>query len=121
MLQSGHATGATTLIPRTAVAVTDPSPDSPPALLAGRYRLGERFDARGGVERFHGSRPDANGVATPVVLVREPAPEPRATMPYPPRWPSLHWEEDRHRRVRRPGLPPIIDSFTDETFAYTVF
>jgi serine/threonine protein phosphatase PrpC len=103
-----------------ATEAIDPAPAESSQLLAGRYRLGERFDERAGVERFHGWLIDESGAKAPVVLVREPRPAPGVTTPHPPRWPSLAWEEDLARRARRPGLRRILDSFVEGQSAYLV-
>jgi serine/threonine protein phosphatase PrpC len=97
-----------------------PAP-APAPLAAGRYRLGPRFDARDGLERYHGTLVAADGGETPVVLIREPLPETDRTVPHPPRWPSLAWEDDLTRRVRHVGLPRILDAFGADGFANLVF
>jgi protein phosphatase len=111
--------------PRSAPVVTAPEaliPASAPApLLAGRYRLGERWNLRGDVESYAGVRSGPEpSETTPVVLLRQQGPAQDGLRPYPPPWPSLAWEDDLRRRTQHPGLPPVLDRFADGGWGYLV-
>jgi serine/threonine protein phosphatase PrpC len=114
----GQRSGPTAVSSLAAIPVPDPPPAPARPPLVGRYRLDDCFDARAGVERFRATQFDEVGGKMAVVLIREPRPEPRATRPHPPRWPSLDWEDDVARRAQTAGLARIVDQFIDDNHAY---
>jgi serine/threonine protein phosphatase PrpC len=94
-----------------------PAATAPEPLLAGRYRLGECYHARGTVERFLatdlGTEPP-----TPVRLLRELAGSPGGGGE--PAWPGLDWEAWLRGRTPHPGLPRVLDRFAAGGFDHLV-
>src|SRR4051812_37615476 len=91
-------------------------PAAPEPLLAGRYRLGECYHARGEVERFLATDLGTDP-PTPVRILREPAATPWAGAPA---WPGLDWEVWIRGRAPHPGLPRMLGRFTADGFDYLV-
>ncbi len=88
--------------------------ETPP--LDDRYRLGERFEQRGPVERFDATATDGSAV----VIARQPL-APVGDEPLPiPTWPDLAWEIDLRLRARTLGLSRVIDTFANGDFDYLV-
>src|SRR4051794_10267283 len=90
-----------------------PPPPAAPALprQVGRYRLRDRLDARGPVERWAAAG-DAGGAR---VVLTEPPPAPDAA-----RWPGLAWEAGVRHRAGALGLPRPADRFEDGGRAFLV-
>ncbi|MFO0926076.1 MAG: protein phosphatase 2C domain-containing protein [Gemmataceae bacterium] len=138
-------------VAEAAPALSTPAPAGPTARLQGRYELGEMTGDRLGVQRFratdHGA--DGNGRPAPVVVVRQPMPQPavaEATLfepaddeilpsfddpvssvfpateviPGQPAWPSVGWERRLLRSLELPGLPAERDYFSDDAYEYLV-
>jgi protein phosphatase len=96
------------------------APVGPPCIQTGAYGLGERFDARGPVERLVGYRAAADGPGqAPVVLLREPSTPPTGNGTLPP-WPGLAWEEELRTRCPVLGLPRVLDRFEAGGHRYLV-
>ncbi|MFO0808270.1 MAG: protein phosphatase 2C domain-containing protein [Gemmataceae bacterium] len=94
----------------------EPETNSPTLLAVDRYRIGERFEVRGNVERFHAV--DADGSA--VVIARQPLTAVDSGSNDSPPWPDLAWEVALRQRFGLFGLTCIVDTFADADFDYLV-
>src|SRR5437764_201497 len=86
-------------------------PAEPPPTTVGRYRLAERFDARGAVERWVGE--DDESVR--VVVLSETLPTAAAKT-----WPSIAWETELRRQANDLGLAAVRERFEHAGRAYLV-
>ncbi|HEY1375433.1 MAG TPA: protein phosphatase 2C domain-containing protein, partial [Gemmataceae bacterium] len=88
-------------------AEVPPAPAAAPAppRSAGRFRLRDRRDARGPVERW--TAEDEAGAAT--IVLTEPLPAADSE-----HWPGVAWEEAVRRRAGDLGLPRAVDRFDDD-------
>jgi protein phosphatase len=103
--------------------------------LKDRYNLGQRYDDRENISRFHGvDQRDDPSEGIPVVVVRESVREssaetgastPESSIPdeatvVAARWPGIDWERDLIQKLDDAFFPRVIDCFGDEANRYLV-
>jgi serine/threonine protein phosphatase PrpC len=118
--------------------------------LKQRYELGELIAERNGVSRYRARDLGLSGTDNvPVIVIREKAPEvaPAAVEPLEsgevgddeilpgfddvvvpttevlprwPQWPSVAWEMNLLDTLQQPGLPAVLDRFTEDGWEYLV-